>query len=136
MQFHKECELEARMRMLRGAVIGIVFLIGNSGTFVSGQLAQPFPQQQQPTSPGRPGVEVPPIGPGVSPEMQERQARSQSSERQKRLVADTDKLLVLATELKQEMDKTNKGILSVEVIRKADEIEKLARSVKERMKGA
>jgi hypothetical protein len=50
-------------------------------------------------------------------------------------VEDTDKLLALATQLKQEVDKTNKDVLSVDVIRKADEIEKLAHSVKERMKG-
>lgn len=67
--------------------------------------------------------------------MQERLARSQNSERQKRLVADTDKLLALATQLKQEVDKTNRDVLSVDVIKKADEIEKLAHSVKERMKG-
>ena len=50
-------------------------------------------------------------------------------------MADTDKLLSLATELKQDVDKTNKNVLSVDVIKKAGEIEKLARSVKERMKG-
>jgi hypothetical protein len=70
-----------------------------------------------------------------SPEVEEQQARSRNSERQKKLVADTDKLLALATELKQEVAKTNKDVLSVDVVKKADEIEKLAHSVKERMKG-
>jgi hypothetical protein len=50
-------------------------------------------------------------------------------------VADTDKLLTLATDLKQQVDKSTKDTLSVDVIKKADEIEKLAHSVKERMKG-
>jgi nitric oxide reductase activation protein len=67
--------------------------------------------------------------------MEEQQARVRSTERQKKLVADTDKLLALATELKTDVDKTNKDILSMDVIKKADEIEKLAHSVKERMKG-
>lgn len=120
------------MKMLRAAVVGVIFLVGISGTVSQGQMAQPFPAQQQPL--GRPGVEVPPIGPALSPEMQERQARSLNNERQKRLVADTDKLLALATELKQEVDKTNKDVLSVDVIKKADAIEKLAHGVKERMK--
>jgi hypothetical protein len=44
-------------------------------------------------------------------------------------------LLELATELKQYVDKTNEDILSMDVIKKADEIEKLARSVREKMKG-
>jgi hypothetical protein len=65
----------------------------------------------------------------------ELQEEARSTERQKRLVADTDKLLALATDLKEQVDKTNKNILSIDVIKKADEIEKLAHSVKERMKG-
>jgi hypothetical protein len=51
------------------------------------------------------------------------------------LVADTDRLLVLATDLKARVDKSTKDTLSLDVIKKADEIEKLAHSVKERMKG-
>jgi hypothetical protein len=52
------------------------------------------------------------------------------NERQKKLAADTDKLLALATDLKKQVDKTNKDILSVDVVKKAEEIEKLARSMK------
>ena len=40
----------------------------------------------------------------------------------------------MATDLKAEVDKTTKDTLSLSVIRKADEIEKLAHSVKEKMK--
>jgi hypothetical protein len=93
---------------------------------------QPLPGQT-PITP-RPGGVPPDFGPS-SPKLDEQQARVRSTERQKRLVADTDKLLALATELKTDVDKTNKDILSVDVIKKADEIEKLAHSVKERMKG-
>ena len=39
-------------------------------------------------------------------------------------------------ELKSQVDKSNKDTLSLDVVRKADEIEKLARSVKEKMKGS
>jgi len=68
--------------------------------------------------------------------MEEEQEKSRNSDRQKKLVSDTERLLALANELKEEVDKTNKDTLSLEVIRKADEIEKLAHSVKEKMKGA
>jgi len=34
------------------------------------------------------------------------------------------------------VDKTNEGTLSVDVVKKAEEIEKLAHSVKDKMKGA
>jgi len=55
-------------------------------------------------------------------------------ERKKQISDDSAKLLKLATELKSEVEKTNKDTLSVGVIRKADEIEKLAHNVKEKMK--
>ena len=55
--------------------------------------------------------------------------------RQQDIKKDTDKLLELATELKQYVDKTNEDILSMDVIKKADEIEKLAHTVREKMKG-
>jgi hypothetical protein len=45
------------------------------------------------------------------------------------------KLLQLATELKEEVDKSTKNEMSVTAIKKAAEIEKLARDVKDRMKG-
>ncbi len=47
---------------------------------------------------------------------------------------DSEKLLALAVALKAEVDKTNKDMLSVSVVRKAQEIEKLARAVRERSK--
>jgi hypothetical protein len=67
--------------------------------------------------------------------MEDEQAKMRNIERQKRLVEDTAKLLELANELKAEVDKSDKNTLSLDVVRKADEIEKLAHSVKERMKG-
>ncbi len=62
-------------------------------------------------------------------------AKKLNLKRQQDLKKDTDKLLELATQLKQYVDKTNENTLSLEVIRKAEEIEKLAHSVKEKMKG-
>ena len=67
-------------------------------------------------------------------EIQHKQEKLRQDERQKRLVSDSDKLLTLATQLHEEVAKTDKNILSVDVIRRADEIEKLARNVKERMR--
>jgi hypothetical protein len=56
-----------------------------------------------------------------------------NAERKKEIASDSAKLLKLATELKAEVDKTNKDTLNLKVVRKADEIEKLAHSVKEKM---
>ena len=54
--------------------------------------------------------------------------------RQAQLLADTQRLYRLTQELKTEVDKSNKDTLSIQVIKKADEVEKLARSLKERMR--
>lgn len=57
-----------------------------------------------------------------------------NAERKKQLTDDSAHLLKLANELKTEVDKTDKDTLSIAVIRKADEIERLAHVVKEKMK--
>jgi hypothetical protein len=54
--------------------------------------------------------------------------------RRKQIADDSTRLLNMAIALKAEVDKTTKDTLSINVIRKADEIEKLARSVREKMK--
>jgi hypothetical protein len=67
-------------------------------------------------------------------DMERERTKQQGKERQATIKRDTDKLLALATELKQYVDKTNENVLSVDVVRKAEEIEKLAHHVKEKMR--
>jgi len=62
-------------------------------------------------------------------------AKKANMERQAALKLDTDRLLRLAGELKDYVDKSNENMLSLNVMKKAEEIEKLARSVREKMKG-
>ena len=62
------------------------------------------------------------------------QMKSRNEARQKALQNDTDRLLKLATELKQYVDRTNENVLSIDVIRKAEQVEKLAKSIREKMK--
>jgi hypothetical protein len=66
--------------------------------------------------------------------LHEQQVKALNDQRQTQLVADTDKLLQLATELKAEVGKTDKDTLSLTVIKKTEQIEKLAKSVREKMK--
>ncbi|MFZ1137127.1 MAG: hypothetical protein WAN69_19415 [Candidatus Korobacteraceae bacterium] len=61
--------------------------------------------------------------------------KKQNELRQQEIKKDTDQLLELATELKQYVDKTNENIISLDVIKKAEQIEKLAKNVKDKMKG-
>ena len=58
------------------------------------------------------------------------------AERQLQLRLDTEKLVALTAELKQHVDKTGGNILSMDVIKKAQEIQKLAKSVQDKMKNA
>lgn len=65
--------------------------------------------------------------------MAQRRLRTLNEERQKQMVADTNRLLKLARELNDEMASTTADALTADQLRKVAEIEKLARSVKERM---
>jgi hypothetical protein len=66
--------------------------------------------------------------------MNEERMKALNSDRHKRLEDDASKLLALSTELKSDVDKANKDELSLDVMRKAAEIEKLAHDVQSRMK--
>lgn len=57
-----------------------------------------------------------------------------NEERRKQIVDDSSRLLKLAAELKAEVERTGKDMLSLDVIRKADDIERLAHGVKQKMK--
>jgi len=67
--------------------------------------------------------------------MQKKMQKKANEQRQAELKKDTEKLLKLSTELKESVDKSNENILSLDVIKKAEEIEKLAHSVKMKMRG-
>jgi len=72
-------------------------------------------------------------------EMRNEQVKKQNFEavntQRKKIIADESALLLkLATDLKTEVDKTTKDELSINVIRKAELVEKLAHDMKEKMK--
>jgi len=133
------------MRIVRGMAVAALasgLILGTSGMGRSEQRgnsgsagAATDPTQVQST--------LPPIAPPIDKDggimdhakMEEQQAKTRNVERQRKIVEDTAKLLSLATELKGDVDKSDKNTLSLDVIKKADEIEKLAHSVKEKMKG-
>jgi hypothetical protein len=95
-------------------------------------------QQKNPTT--QPGGSLPsdditgmPDSP-ITGSMKEQRAKSFNEERHKRLQDDVAKLQALTNELKTDVDKANKDELSLDVIRKAGEIEKLAHDVQSRMR--
>ncbi|HEV2274521.1 MAG TPA: hypothetical protein VGR96_10165 [Acidobacteriaceae bacterium] len=102
-------------------------------------LPQRQPQPVQPLQP--PGFPAPilPGGPDeqhdrAMEQMQKRLATLRNRERQKEIVQDTDKLLALAAELKNSVAKGSRERASADDIKRMDEIAKLAKNVRDRMK--
>jgi hypothetical protein len=90
----------------------------------------------QTTQPQQPQPIIPDPTTPAEGRLERDQAKLRNADRQKQIVADTQKLVALANELNAAVEKSNKDTLSLDVIRKADEIEKLAKSVREKMKGS
>jgi hypothetical protein len=70
----------------------------------------------------------------IEKQIQFRQLQEENKKRQQEIHDDANKLFQLATELKAAVDKTNENVLSLDVVRKAEEVEKLAKKVREKMK--
>jgi hypothetical protein len=111
------------------AVLALHFLTVMLAPAFSQAVPPPVPRLPNPAEPagssGEPGRE----------RMEKEMAKKANQERQAQLKRDTDRLFKLATELKTSVDKSSENMLSLEVVKKAEEIEKLAHSVKEKMKG-
>jgi hypothetical protein len=126
-------------RVLSAAVLGVVWGAGlrlGSGVAEAQRSGNPKPP---PTLQNGPTMLPPLMQPASVPDpmhahMEEERLKAVNDDRQKRLAADVDRLLALTNELKSSLDKTNKDELSLQVMRKAAEIEKLARDVQSRMK--
>ncbi len=126
-----------KLRLMGKAAAALLLLSGMSMSGVRCAHAQiPDQMQQAPPPPfGMPGPQRNnPDNDPFARRQRQKQEQARNTQRQEQLVKDTSKLLELATELKTEVDKTNKDTLSVDVIKKAEEIEKLAHSVREKMR--
>jgi hypothetical protein len=66
--------------------------------------------------------------------MSAQMALRRNAQRQQQIVADTARLLQLAQKLNDEVSKSSKDELSVSVVKEADEIEKLAKAIKGKMR--
>ena len=128
--------LVSTLRVLALALVAIVLVpwhpfAQTSASTPATDASQPEPEPQRPDG-GRRAMQR--AEDEIREQMLRENAKKWNKERQAKLKADTDKLLQLSTELKQQVDKSNENILSLDVIKKAEEIEKLAKNVRERMK--
>ena len=116
---------ESRRSLLR-TIAGVV---AGFATVVSVVRAQdPFPKAPVPLHPGE---DEPVSNPNAkSP------SKIRLEENQKDIKKDIEKLFYLASQLKQQIEKTDAtAVLSLAMVKKAEEIERLARQIKERAKG-
>jgi hypothetical protein len=122
------------MRILDASLSALVLFILCSSLPARAQ------QSQIPTPP-------PPALPGVNPNpgpepdptlhhMTEQMSLQRNAQRQQQIVSDTARLLQLAQKLNADVSKTDKNMLSVPVVKEADQIEKLAKAIKNKMRDA
>ncbi len=79
-----------------------------------------------------PGMGQVPVTSGDS--VQQRQARAAAEQRQFEIKRDTEKMFQLTAELKESLEKSGQNVMSMDDIKKAEQIEKLAHGVKSKMK--
>jgi len=97
-----------------------------------GTLPSILPPSQAPSAPGIGAAE-----PGPNPMREsshEAMIRQANEQRHRRMLDDANKMVQLSNELKADVEKTQKDELSIEVLKKAAEVEKLAHDVQQRMK--
>ena len=112
------------LRALCGvAVFALSVLLGSSGA--SQGTISADPQLGPPRNVERDAAEE---------KMENDRKKAMNKHRHELLQKDTDRLYQLAGELKGYVDKTDENMLSVDVVKKAEEVEKLAKKVKDKMK--
>lgn len=122
--------------MLRFCCIQLFALFLIAGSAAHGQAASSNPSSHPPVPPSwplKPGESPPenhPAPPDASERMHQEAVQRANAKRQQQAIADADKLLQLATELKDEVGKLDGNTLSAQSIKKTKEIEKLAKSVR------
>jgi hypothetical protein len=125
-RFRSMCRLEGRMRSVRNLTCLAVFTFGS----ISLAAAQ---QPAQGSAPQPPVAQMPATAVATADTAK---PTTPQTPQQKQLADDTAKLLTLANELKAELDKSSKDTLSLSVIKKAEQVEKLAHKVRDEMKAS
>jgi len=95
-----------------------------------GQASTPSPTMRQPNG----TVSSVPLGDDPLFTLGDSLRAKRNDERQKRLESDTQRLLTLANQLKSEVGASGAESMTPEMLRQMDEIEKLAKSVKDKMR--
>lgn len=124
-------------RVRRVLVVAVLLLIPSCG-MILGQQTSPSNAGlgTRPVSTPDPEMDLGMTGSIHDPVFQERRLRELIAAQHKAMVSDTDKLLKLVTELNAEVDNTTPAALTPDQLRMVAEIEKLAHSVKDKMRNS
>ena len=99
-------------------------------------LTTPTIAQTKPTPPPSPAAQKASVSPSTSEDAKPQTGAAPLTPEQARLQAQIEKLYQLAQDLKAAVAKSNKDTLSIDVIKKADAVEKAAKSLKDQMKSS
>ena len=129
----------ARKTFWAGVCVFVTVMVATAGAFrLSSQTAPQEPSQDSSKPSALPDANRAPDTKAVAtvhqPQVASKTVGGAGVQRRQEISDDSAKLLKMASDLKAEVDKTNKDTLSLGVIRKAEEIEKLAHSVRDKMK--
>jgi hypothetical protein len=127
-------------RVFLAALIALPLTAGLSQVQENGGLSHPLPD----------GSGLPPLSPLIdrhpdrnriledAMKMQgnEKRFAKLNVQRQKEMTSDTEKLVALANQVKAKMDKSAQDALSMESVRQVEQIEKLAHSVRDKMRAS
>jgi len=117
--------MQQSRRSLLGTIAGVAAAF--SMVAIVGRGQDTFPK----TPPLRPGDDDPNHNPNAKPPK-----KVLLEENQKDIKKNIEKLFELASQLKEQVEKTDATtVLSLSMVKKAEEIEKLARQIKDRAKG-
>jgi hypothetical protein len=115
----------------------ILALAGGAGAMVAGSALYSSPQRNTPQPIPSPNAPDPNFPPGLNgPDQKPPDKKAMDKQAQADVKADVEKLYALISELREEVQKSDaSSTLSLSVVNKAKQIEKLAKQVKDRAKG-
>ena len=129
----------AAPRLLLGLAVLLAAIVVMRDGRIFAQQTEPTGSGQNPSHPVHgtsSDLDQPIAGDLNNPVLMERRMRQLNATQHKQMVSDTEKLVKLVTELNADINKTAPAALTPDQLRKVAEIEKLAHSVKDKMRSS
>lgn len=118
-------KLRLRLWILLGGMLAA--MAAPSLYYAAQKLPQPIPSPNAPNQSYPPGLN--------GPDIKDPNAKTLDPQNQAEVKAEVEKLYALVFELREQMKQTdNKSVLSLNVVKRAQQIEKLAKDIKDRAK--